>query len=224
MAAIPCTDYYTEDIGVVPVRIKRTNPDSLLDRWTPLVYSMDLSPLPDDDELGNQLGAWSMWDLPASHSAQYIDERGNDLVCIAIIDRVYWLDWNRYRDEWAPNTFAPIYRMLRIGPIPATRDDAPKGYSLDVWKRFREFSFALRDAPESWDDSKWRVSAAEWDRNDWRMTMRQGRQRMRIPLVTRGRSFVVRLEHAADEPVRIEHWQAKWDMVGKRIPQSPRVL
>lgn len=224
MAAIPCSDFFSNPIGSVPVRIKRTNPDSIKDRWTPFVATFDLVSTTNDDDPQGDFIAWSMWDVPASHSCQYVDERGNDLICVAIVDRVYFFDWDRTRDEWAPNTFAPIYRMLRIGPVPYSRDSAPAGYSLDVWKRFRAFEFALKDAPQSGDDSKWRVSVSEWDQENWTVTMRAGTQRMRVPIVSRGRSFVVRLEHSADEPVRIEHWQAKWNMLGKRIPNSRRTV
>lgn len=225
MALIPCSDYYTEIVNTIPIRIKRTNPDALEDRWTPFVYSMDLSANPADDEVGNQLGAWSMMDCPATHSAQYTDERGNDFIVIAIVDRVYYFDWKRTRDEWAPNVFAPIYRMLRIGPIPYNLEVTSRGgYAIDVWKRFRAFEFALKDEPQSGDDSRWRVSVSGWDRGDWTLTMRHGAQQMRVPLVKNARAFSVRLEHSADEPVRIEHWQAKWDMLGKRIPNSKRVM
>lgn len=226
MAAIPCSDYFTEDIGTVPVRIKRTNPDSIKDRWTPFVASFDILPSPKDDEATGELIDWSLWDTPASHSAQYVDERGNDLIVVAIVDRVYYFDWDRYADEWAPNTFAPIYRMLRTGPVPSNSDASQNGYALDVWKRFREFAFALKDEPQAGDDSKWRVSVAEWDAEEanWKVTLRHAARRMRVPVVARGRTFNVRLEHSANEPVRIEHWQAKWNMLGRRIPNSKRTV
>jgi hypothetical protein len=223
MVMIPCTDFYEDETEFVPVRIKRTNPDSIRDRWANFFYSMDLSPLQDDDALGNQYGAWSLGDIPATHCAQYIDDRGNDLIVVAIIDRVYILDWTRNADEWLHNSWAPIYQMCVIGPLPSSKDDAPKGYALDILKRFRELQFSNRDGPNSGINSKWRVSVAEWDVEEgYKITVRQATKRMRIPVAKKGRSFMVRLEHAADEPIRIEHFQAKWDMLGPRFKNSKR--
>ena len=223
MALIPCTDFFEDDTEIVPVRIKRTNPDAIRDRWANFVYAMDLSPLQDDDKLGNQYGAWSLWDLPVTHSAQYVDDRGNDFIVVAIVDRVYILDWTRYRDEWLHNTYAPIYRMLTIGPIPSSLDDAPKGYSLDVLKRFREFQFSLRDGPSTGASSKWRVSVGEYDNEStYKITMRASRKRMRVPVTVKGTAFTVRLEHAANEPIHIGHWLSKWDMLGRPLQDSKR--
>lgn len=223
MALIPCTDFFEDNQLLTPARIKRTNPDAIRDRWANFVYSMDLSPLQNDDEVGGEYGAWSLWDLPVTHSAQYVDDRGNDFVVVAIIDRVYILDWKRYADEWLHNTWAPIYRMLTIGPVPSSIDDAPKGYALDQLKRFREIQFGLRDAAQSGNESKWRVSVGEFDNEaTYRITMRAGSRKMRVPCAMKGSSFSVRLEHAADEPVRITHWLAKWDMLGRPIRESRR--
>ena len=66
VAFIPCEDYFEEDIATVPGRIKRTNPDSIQDRFVNFIYSMDLSPSPNDDQLGNTMGAWSLWDIPTA--------------------------------------------------------------------------------------------------------------------------------------------------------------
>jgi len=226
MALIPCTDFFSDAQLGVPTRIKRTNPDSIKDRWANFVYSMDLSPLQNDDELGNQYGAWSLWDLPVTHATQFVDDRGNDLVVVAIIDRVYALDWKRYADEWMHNTWAPIYRMLTIGPVPSSLDDAPKGYELDSLKRFREIQFSLRDPIASGNESVWRVSVGEYDNEDdtYRVTMRAGSRRMRVPCALKGSAFTVRLEHAADEPVRITHWLAKWDMLHRPWKESRRTM
>lgn len=223
MALIPCTDFYEDDTGSVPVRIKRTNPDAIRDRWANFCYAMDLSPLQDDDKLGNQYGAWSLWDLPVTHAAQYVDDRGNDFIVVAIVDRVYILDWKRYRDEWLHNTYAPIYRMLTIGPIPSSKDDAPKGYALDALKRFREWQFSLRDEPEAGQEAKWRISVGEYDKEStYKITMRASRKRMRAPISVKGTAFTVRLEHAANEPIHIGHWLAKWDMLGRPVSHSRR--
>jgi len=225
MALIPCTDFYNEPPGTIPARIKRTNPDAILDRWANVVYSMDLSPSPDDDELGNTDGAWSLWDLPVTHAAQYVDERGNDLIVVAIDNRVYKLDWNRYSDEWLHNTFAPIYRMVQIGPIPSSRDASPmQGYDPRVLKRLREFQWSLVDAPDTGNDSKWRISVGVFNREDvtWRVGVRQASQSMRVKPALKGQAFTVRLEHAANEPINIQSWQAEWDLIGRRIKASRR--
>lgn len=224
MALIPCTDFYTEDPPIVPTRIKRTNPDAIRDRWANFVYAMDLSVSPDDDKLGNQLGAWSLWDLPVTHTAQYVDSRGNDFVVVAILDRVYVLDWKVYRDEWRHNSYAPIYRMITVGPIPSAKEEVPKGYDLGVLKRFREWQFSLRDAPEAGAQSKWRISVGEYDNEDatYKTTMRAARKRMRLPVAVKGSSFTVRMEHAANEPIHIGHWLAKWDMLGRPIAHTVR--
>lgn len=228
MDAIPCADFFVETIDVVPVRIKRTDPDAIADRWANFVYNMDLTPPTGDPgqsagEIDTGNGAWSLWDLPVTHAAQIDDENGDDLVCVASGDRVYWLDWNTYRDEWAPNTYAPIYRMLSIGPIPSSEKDVGD-LDLDVVKQFVEFQFSLRDAPTAGDLSRWRISVAEWDHVDstQRIVERRGAQRMRARVAAQGRSFVVRLEHAANEPVRIEHWTAMWRPLGRRIPEARR--
>lgn len=226
MAAIPCEDFYVTVPRTVPGRVKRTNPDAIADRWTPFIYSMDLSPEAGDEDIGNQYGAWSLWDLPVSHCAQIDDDNGNDLIVVAIIDRLYVLDWTRHRDEWAPNSFAPIYRMLRIGPIPSSPDDvqARGGFAIDSVKRFREFEWTVPYAPEAQGQSKWRVSVAEWEREpQQRITIRQARQRMRVRCALRGTAFVVTLEHAANEPFTITSWKAKWDESDRPWQENRRV-
>lgn len=228
MALIPCVDFYEEDIGTIPGRIKRTNPDSIRDRWAWFMYSMDLSPLPGDEDLGNQLGAWSLWDIPSSHAAQIEDDRGNDLVTVAVVNRIYALDWTRYRDEWHENTYGPIYRMLRFGPIPYNSADVEGrgAYALNVLKRFREIQFALKHAPEAGSQSMWRISVGEFEREEetWRIGVRDSRQLMRAMIAVKGRAFTVRLENSANDPLHLEHWYAGWDVLGKRLPQSRRTL
>jgi hypothetical protein len=226
MATIPCTDYFDSIVRLVPTRIKRTNPNSIKDRWANFCYSMDLSPQPDDDEIGNQYGAWSLWDLPVTHCAQYVDEAGNDLIVVAIGNRVYKLDWTKYRDEWEHNTFAPIYRMIQIGPIPHAKDEVAVrgGYDPRVLKRLREFQWSLVDAPESGNDSKWRVSVGVFNREDetWRVGMRAAKRDMRLKTAVKGLAFAVRLEHCANEPMQITNWSAEWDMLGRRTKASRR--
>lgn len=225
MAAIPCEDFYSGVPDTVPGRPKRTNPDAIKDRWTPLVYSMDLSPEQGDEDIGNQYGGWSMWDLPVSHCAQIDDDNGDDLIVVAIVDRLYKLDWTKHRDEWAPNTYAPIYRMVRIGPLPSSPEDAPKGsFTLDTVKRFREFEWNNPFPASAQAQSKWRVSVAEWEREfNQKVTIRAGGERMRVPCALRGTSFVVTLEHAANEPFAITGWKASWDETGRPWRESQRV-
>jgi len=223
MAAIPCQDFYKDVPGIIPKRIKRTNPDSIADRYANLVYSMDLSPLPGDEEIGNQMGAWTLWDLPVTHAAQIDDDNGDDLICVAILNRVYYLSRKAYADEWLHNTFAPIYRMVMLGPIPSTEDDSSKGgYDLEEMKRFLEFQFKLQDAPEAGPLSKWRISVGEWENEGatYVVTTREGARDMRARVAVKGRSFIVRLEHAAEEPIHIGHWQAFWQKLGRRFSES----
>lgn len=221
---IPCTDYFEDVVDIIQIRIKRTDPNSIKNRHANFVYSMDLSPMQSDDELGNQYGAWSLWDLTVTHACQYVDNSGNDMILVAIRDRVYVLDWTVYRDEFLQGVYAPIYRMLTIGPLPSSLDDAPKGYALDALKRFREVQWSLMDEPQAGNDSKWRVSVGEYNHtSSYRTTVRQQKRAMRIPMAVKGPSFVLRLEHTANEPMRIEHVLTKWDLLGRPIKNSTRV-
>lgn len=228
MAEIPCEDFFEGLPGTIPIRPKRTNPDSIKDRWANFVYSMDLSPEPGDEQLGNVNGAWSLWDLETSFAAQVDDERGDDQIVVAIIDRAYILDWTRYRDEYAWETFAPTYRMMRFGPIPYSPDETEAGlaaFRMDALKRFREFSFNVKDRPRQLY-SKYRFHVAEWDNEQQteRIGTRIARLRNRFLAAVRGQSFVVTVEHAANEQLRLEHWQAKWDVLGKRIQPNRKTL
>jgi hypothetical protein len=229
MAQIPCTDFYDEAPLTVPARIKRTNPDAIKDRWANFIYSMDLSPEQGDEDVGNQYGAWSLWDLPVSHCTQIDDDNGDDLIVVAILDRLYVLDWTAYRDEYEPDKYAPIYKSLRLGPLPSSADDVAGGrggFQLDTVKRFREFEWSAR-YPSTAEDgqSKWRVSIAEWENEDAtrRITIRRGSQRMRVQCALRGTAFVVTLEHAANERVEITNWKATWDETGRPWRESRRV-
>lgn len=225
MAEIPCPDYIIDPVPAVPGRIHRTNPDAIANRWANFVFSMDLSP-EQRDEIGAGVGAWSLWDIPTSHCAQIDDDRGEDLIAIAIVDRVYWLDWRRYIDEWYWNSYAPIHRLLRIGPIPSNKETGGGGYDLSKVKRFWEFEFSLKDGPTGAAGAIWTVTVAEWDREG--RTARSGQRRtasrMRTKITTHGRTFIVTLEHSANEPVRIEHWRAAWDVVGARIKEAGIVI
>jgi len=223
MAAIPCEDYVTDDVPVVPKRIRRTNPDALANRWANFVFSMDLSP-EQRDPTGAGFGAWSLWDIPASHATKIDDDRGEDMIVVSVLDRVYWLDWRRYIDEWFWNAYAPIRRMVRIGPIPSnpTSTLPTGGYDVSMLKRFREFEFSLKDGPTGAAGAIWRVTVAEWDRENEtaRTAQRATASRMRTRITTKGRTFIVTLEHSANEPVHIEHWRAAWDIVGHRLREA----
>lgn len=215
---IACNDYIEGAVGPVPKRLYRTNPDALENRWGNFVYAMDLSPEPDDDELGNVGGAWSLWDLPVTHAAQIDDDRGDDMIVVAIMDRVYVLDWTRYRDEWDWNAFKQIYRMIRFGPIPHVRgivdDDSRRDANLELShiKRFREFYFALKQPPTA-NNTAYRLSVGEWDNEAaaTRTTVDTMTERNRANISLQGQAFVVTLEHVADEPFSPYQWRAEWD-------------
>lgn len=223
MAFIPCGDFVEDTPGVIPKRIDRTNPDSLANRWANFVFSMDLSP-EQKEELGAGVGAWSLWDIPSAHAAQIDDDRGEDLIVVAVQDNIYWLDWTRYQDEWTWNAYAPIPRLIRFGPFPSNEQSSmPQGgFDLAQLKRLMEFEFSLKDGPTGAAGAVWTVTVAEWDREE--LTSRTGRRatatRMRTQNSVKGRSFIVTLEHSANEPVHIEHWRAAWDLVGRRIREA----
>jgi hypothetical protein len=224
MADIPCEDFYTDDPGTIPKRAKCTRPKCIADRWANMVYSMDLSPEADDDELGNVYGAWSVWDIPCTHASQIETAEGEDYIVAAVVDRLYTLDFNRFADEWFYNVLAPIQAMWKLGPIPSSSDDTETGgYRLDYLKRFREFAFNLRDNPSS-ATSMYRMHIGEYQNEEAtdRAGLREGRRAMRFQAATKGQSFTVTVEHAANEPMRVEHWQAMWDVLGPRIKQSKR--
>jgi len=223
MAEILCQDFFDDPTGVIPKRIKCTRAGCIADRWANFVYSMDLSPDAEDDELGNVYGAWTLWDIPATHVSQIEDEEGNDIIVVAVVNRLYYLDWERHRDEWDYNTFAPIQRMAKFGPIPSSMDDAGSfdAYRLDYLKRLREFAFNLRDIPTS-PTSVYRFHVGEYQNElaNRRAGLRVGRQHMRLQTNVKAQSFSVTVEHAANEPFRLEHWQASWHVLGPRIRES----
>lgn len=227
MAAIDCGDFYDDPPVAVPARIKRANPDALLDRFAPFIYSMDLSPEAGDESAGNEYGAWSLWDLPITHAAQYVDANGNDVIVVSCVNRLYVLDFTAHRDEWAPGSYAPIYRALRIGPIPSSPEDVKMrgGFEVDTVKRFRAFSWGNRYASTAFAGTgRWRVTIAEWENEDAtaRTTVRRARQRMRVPMTLRARAFTVILEHAANEPFEVTHWKASYDETGRPWQETPR--
>lgn len=223
MAAIPCQDYVTDPPGTVPKRIERTNPDALANRYVNFMLSLDLSP-EQKEAIGEGVGAWSLWDIPATHASQIDDDRGEDLITLSVMDRIYWLDWNRNIDEWDWNSYAPIHRLVRIGPLPSneTESQPQGGFDLMALKRLVEFSFTLKDGPIGAAGAIWTVTVGEWDREE--RTQRTGQrataERMRTQISVKGRAFVITLEHSANEPIHIDHWSAAWDIVGRRIKES----
>lgn len=231
MATIACSDYIEGIPGFVPARPKRTNPDALANRWGNFVYAMDLSPEPDDDDLGNAGGAWSLWDLPVTFATQIDDDRGDDLIVVAIKDRVYALDWTRYRDEFEWNAFKPIYRMLRFGPLPhansvveGSAQSAERSYQISATKRFREFYWAMKQPPTD-PTSAFRLTVSEWDNEDaaTRSTTGALAARNRVNISVNGQAFVVMLEHAADEPFSPYQWRVSWDDLKRPVRlNSPR--
>lgn len=223
MAAIPCSDFITDSPVLWPARPERANPDSIANRYANFVMSLSLSPEQTDDKA---VYGWNLWDIPSSHASQIDDDRGNDLVTLAVQNNIVFLDWDRTADEIDWNTFAPIHRLVRFGPLPsnARATDPEGGYDLAKMKRFREFEFNLRDEPTG-SAGTWRVTVGEWEREGQteRTTTRLTSPRMRTRIAVRGRSFVVTLEHTSDEAVTIEHWRAAWDVVGRRIRQAAAV-
>lgn len=227
MDLIPCTDFVESVPAIIPGRPKRANPDAILDRWAQFVACYDLSPLQGDESADEYEVAWVMWDLAITHSAQIDDDRGNDLICVSIMDRIYFLDHNVYRDEYNWNEFVPIYKMMRIGPIPSMQEEVPKGaWNINSLKRFRGFMFPIKQRATQGQLSRWRVSVAEFNREGptQKIGMYQSSQRMKVGMTTQGKAFVVTLEHAANEPVDMDSWSALWDDIGERVARSKRVL
>jgi len=222
MATIPCQDYITDPVVGVPARPKRANPDAIRNRWVNFVGSLDLSP-EQSDQLGAGVMAWSIWDIPASHACQIDDDRGEDLICAAVQKNVYWLDWRAYQDEWDWNAYAPIEQLLRIGPLPSNETSGGRGgYDPTTVKRMRSFEFGLKDGSTGAAGAKWFITVGEWENEEKtsRTTVRRTTGRMRAMIATKGRGFIVTLEHTANEPVHITYWHAMWQVLGHRIRQS----
>lgn len=222
--AIICGDYYEGFPPPTPARVLCSRGHCIENRWVVLVYSMDLSEEVGDEELGNVYGGWSVWDLPSHRATQIDDDDGSDIVTVAIDKRIYILDYTRYRDEWAHNAYKPVYRVLAVGPIPSEPDDVKPELRTDRMKRLREFAWNMTSAPVS-TLSKFRVTVREWLRDvNQRITVRAGRQHMRVRTAVKGQAFSVRIEHAADEPFTIEHWSAAWDVMKRPVSQPKRTI
>ena len=214
------TRYYTYPF--VPRRVRSATCEPFLaSRWVNFEYSINLTPRPVEDvSIGTSAGAWAVWDLPVTVAAQDVDDRGEDLLLVAMADRIYVLDWDLFHDEFGWDTATPIYRKLVIGPLPSTADatgDQGAGYDPFQVKVFRRFTFELNEAPSD-TTSKYRVSVEEEGRTE---TRRQGvrttQKRCDAKIALRGLSFLVTIEHQADEDFAPLWWRAEWDVKGPRI-------
>lgn len=218
-----CGEYYSGNIGLLPTRIKEVNPDAIRDRWVNFVYSMDLTPEPDDDELGEPSGAWSIWDIPVNVAAQIDDARGDDLIVVAVADRVYSLDWTRFYDEFNWDVKTGIYRRLRTVSIPSVSseiDQAEEGsYSVNLLRRFREFVFNLATSPTS-PNTKYRVTVNETNTTNIRRGSRTTQQRNRMLISLSGADFNVLIEHQAYEQFDPVFWYARWDAKRKKMREN----
>lgn len=222
MAAIPCPDYVRDPVSAVPARIVCTSRTCITNRFVNFIFSIDLAHS-QNDAVGAGVGAWSLWDIPASHAAQIDDDRGEDLICLSVMDKVYWLDYERWVDEWDWNSFAPIYAMVRFGPIPYNVESTQAGgYDLTQVKRFREFQWTLADGATGAPEAFWTVTVSDFQREavSARSAVRRTTTRMRAQVAVKGRAFIVMLEHTANEPINITDWTAKWDIIGNRIRES----
>lgn len=216
-----CTSTYYS-YPFVPRRIRSSSCEPFLtSRWVNFVYSINLTPQPSADvSVAGQAGAWSTWDLPVTVSTQDVDDRGDDLMLVAMNDRIYRLDWTLYHDVFGWDTKTPIYRRLVIGPLPSNADaTGDQGASYDPFqvKVFRRFTFEMNDAPAD-PLSKYRISVEEDGRTE---TRRQGvrttQKRCDAKIALRGLSFLVTIEHQADEDFTPLWWRAEWDVKGPRI-------
>jgi hypothetical protein len=216
-----CTDLYRPTV-IRPRRVRAAECSAFegISKWVNFFYSLNLTPDPADNKLSSGLGAWSIGDLPVTYAMQDVSTRGDDLLFVAISNRVYLLDWERYRDEWNWETYGKIYRKLTLGPIPGSRDEQEGGtYTLTGLKRFRKLSYHLARPPA--DDpvqSEYKVSVADdgdtagTSASGYRRTQRAGT----ADVAKRGYSFLVTLEHDANEDFPLLDWTAEWEELGGR--------
>lgn len=212
-----------------PRRIRKPECSAYADqeRWVNLYYAMNLTPDPDDNDVSAALGAWTLGDLPVSIAFQDVSDRGDDLLFVAIADRVYLLDWTRFQDEWNWEAFQPIYRLLTLGPIPGSRDEqeGQPPYNLQGLKRFRKLNFQLADDPITDPISEYKISvqedgaAADTAAVGYRQTQRHGSANV----AKKGYSFLVTLEHDANENFPLLWWEVQWEELGGRRATDPVV-
>lgn len=216
-----CTDLYYP-VLLRPRRIRAAECASFQEqnRWVNFWVAFNLTPVAEDNAAGSGIGAWTVGDLPVSVAMQDVSARGDDLLLVAIADRVYVLDWERYRDEWNWEVFLPIYRRLTIGPIPGSKDEEEDGkYALANLKRFRRFTFELGEEPTHTPTQSQYVGSvneagalASTASVGTRITQRHGN----LQIARRGYSFLVTLEHDANEDFPLLWWQADFEELGDR--------
>jgi len=182
---------------------------------------MDLTPEPRDDPASSTDGAWAVWDLPVNVATQVDDATGQDLIIVAIADRVYQLDWTRYADEWTWGSFAAIRRLLRLGPVAATIPEGTpatlaRDYDPVLLKRFSKFFFSLPQPPTA-PDSEFRIAVEPFGNEAGRREgYRELRQHNKAHVSVRGNAFTVELYHTKDEQFSLISWEAVWELIGMR--------
>lgn len=221
-----CTDLY-QPLILRPRRIRRPECSAFegRPRYVNFCYALNITPDAADNDVSSLLGAWTVWDLPVIVAFQDVDERGDDLLFVASADRLFILDWDRYRDEWNWEVFLPIYRRLTIGPIPGSRQEQEgrEEFALSNLKRFTRFTFQLADEPVN-DPTLAQYKITVQDQGaastapmyppatGYRAVQRHGNAQV----TARGYSFLVTLEHDANEDFPLLWWEADWDELGDR--------
>lgn len=215
--ASTCGDYYRGYPGLLPPRIRSTNPDSLEDRWVNYVMGFDQSPRLGDEEVGLGDPAWTLWDLPVSVAFQADSPNGEDLVVVAINNRLYWLDWDSYQDEWDWDTFENIYRLVEYGPLPSD-PEAVRGYDPANLSRSSEVTTSFETTPDApYNRSRVRVTVFEdGDESPDRTTVRATRKTSRMPIAAKAKDFIVRIEHDENEQFDPRFVQLDWVPLGRR--------
>jgi len=221
-----CTDVY-RPIVIRPRRVRA--PECVeyaeANRWVNFVATFNLTPDPADNDPTSGICAWSMWDLPVTFAAQDVSTRGDDLLFVAIADRVYVLDWEAYRDQWNWETYGLIYRQLTIGPIPGSADEQEGGsFDLSSLKRFRRLGFKLA-APPADDPVQSQFKITVEDEGDASQATpavgyRRTQQVSEVKAATRAYAFLVTLEHDANEDFPLLEWVAEWEELGNRRPHN----
>jgi len=216
-----CSDTYQQSVTVPRrIRVPECSAFQGQNRWVNFCASLNLTPDPEDNDVLGGLVAWTLWDLPVTVAFQDVSTAGNDLAFVAIGGRVYVLDWERYRDEFNWEAFRIIQRQLTIGPIPGTREDEEDGkYSLSSLKRFRRFTFELATDPlNDPTTSEYRISVNEpaGDASGLAQGTRVTQRHGNAQVAKRGYSFLVRLEHDANEDFPLLWWSADFEELGDR--------
>lgn len=217
-----CTDLFRPAV-IRPRRIRAPECSAYegQNRWVNFMASFNLTPDPADNDPASGLCAWSIGDLPVSYATQDVSTRGDDLLFVAVANRVYLLDWTAYRDQWNWEAYGLIYRQLTIGPIPGSSEEQEGGtYDLDSLKRFRRIAFKLATPPA--DDpvqSQFKVTVA--DQADVSQATpavgyRRTQQANEVKATTRVYAALVTLEHDANEDFPLVEWVAEWEELGSR--------